>query len=423
MPTTPTTDPAAGSFYARMLQLCDLHHSVGDAVILKGRIGEGKTSLIDHLAERDTVAGVPVGGVVTLRLAGKSADAVNGIPVRGTTEVAGAHYDTSRETIPKWALEMERLAAGGKIVYGYIQEINLGYPDAIAAMQDLLLERRLPNGYQLPSGCRLIGDMNPRAEVNGTFDLSDAVPNRVAIYDFEVPLYDWTSALVWGFPGEDAPDRWLLHYRSAVAAFLTAFPEYVYESRELVDRAECPWASKRSWTRLCDVLAAAGEASGEQPEDAVVQAVVDAKVGPRAGGQFRSWLAGFTVPSIGQMVTDPTCLDGLDTAAANAAVGSLVSQAVAASRDASGAVTPATVPDSPVSLAVGVLNHLRSVHPDIAAIALLRLIREAGQAAHGVALLDPSRVADGFVAPSSHVDSGFAASSVKVSALLGGLQA
>lgn len=404
-------------FYARTTMLCDAHHAAGQAVILCDRIGEGKTSFVHALGARPGF-----GGVVTLRLAGKSADAVNGIPVKDTTTVGGKTYTTSFETLPKWALDLVEATENGTVpAYLYVQEINLGFPDAIAAFQDVMLERRLPNGFELPESVRIIGDMNPRTEVAGVFDLSPAATNRVAFRNFRVPDADWHAGLVGGFPGETGVRDEEMYYRTLVSGFLTAAPEAVYESGDQVDRTEGPWASRRSWTAVAKALGTAAHLTGEQPDADTVTEITGDLVGDRFARRFAAWATGSRIPTPAELLADPTVLDKADPAVVTASLASLVNVAVSASRGADGEVHPATVADSPVSQTVAVLNHARAQHTDQAVTALLRLIEQAGQAAHGVALLDPARVTKGFVAPASPVSPEFAEALGHVTTLLSGV--
>lgn len=407
--------PAArdADYYTRMIHNLDLHHAVGQAVTLKGPIGEGKTSLLGYLSSRPVVttpAGeeIPVAGSVTLRLAGKTAEVINGIPAKGEAEVSGTTYTTSGETVPSWALEATRMVAEtdnpDAVVYIYAQELNLAFPDTAAAFQDVLLDHRLPSGFPLPTGARFICDMNPRSEVSGVYDLSGALTNRLGIYDFEVPLADWTAALIAGFPGEGTPTGIHLSLRSELAGFITATPDAVYEPLDAVDRAETAWATKRSWTTAVDLLAAAYTASGGSLGLEDTTDLLTACVGSRQAPLFAQWLAGNRIPNAAQMVDNPAILDSLDDARAFAAVSSLVTCAITASTAADGTIPPATTADSFTSATVGVLNHLAHTRPDLAVSALLRLLRSAGLATHGPALVDPARVSPGFIVPSNTVD-------------------
>lgn len=310
-------------YYSKMMALVDAHHSVGQSPFLHSAPGNGKSSFAAMLAGRTEVdfggERRRVGGYFEVRLGGRDPRDFIGIPVRGTTTVGDATFQVTEDTVPKWALAAAAAGADGSIVYIEFDEVTHATEETQLALQDIILERRLPNGFPLPETTRFILAGNLRDDVAAVNELTESLAARLVHYEFSPPLTDWLSRLTSrGFPGDNASQT-VLDARAIIAAYLTENPEDDCESN--VDRTG-PWANRRSWTRLADAIAALGGDS-----DAIAEAVL-ATIGPRVGGKFIAF-AMDNIPSPDDLLARHATVAGLDGVRATTALRRAIDTAAA----------------------------------------------------------------------------------------------
>lgn len=391
--------------YDTYLRAIDAHHNAGQAVLLTSRPGEGKSSLVRQLTHRSTdlVGAMPIGGAVELRLAGKYAEAINGLPYRNSVTVDGVDYATMSTSVPQWALELHDLAASDtRIVYLVLDEVNLAFPDTQSPLQDLLLTRTLPNGFRLPATTRFILMANPSSEVSRVYPLTDAMTNRLAHLTFDPDHSQWCESLVSGFPGEpelgDTQRRW----RTVIAAFLTANPTATYESPTDTDRAAGAWASKRSWTELAHCLALYGDPDTLATMDDV-RLHARALIGERHAPAFVAWVRGNTLPDFRTLAAEPERIDGLDPTQLHIALVNAVVQAESFARTAGGEVERLHSPTSTVTDLIRIINRAATVSPETVVPYLKRVVSLALKT-HGPRSVNPNLPGDGGVDPDESLD-------------------
>lgn len=312
----------ATDFYTNMETLVDTLHASRQVPFLHSAPGNGKSTFARALASRGSVA---YGGArhtvsptfIELRLGGRDPRDLIGIPVRSSAVVEGMMWNTTEDTVPRWALTVAEAAADGSIVYVLVDEVTHAPQDVQLAFQDVILDYRLPNGFTLPPSTRFILAGNLRSDVAGVHDMVESLSARVSHLDFTPPLADWLARMSGGgFAGEEVSPE-VASARRLIADYLTEHPEYAYD--ETADRTG-PWANRRSWTRLADVIATLGIDSPLLPR------AISAGIGPVIGGAFiDSAIAAMPLPE--DLLSGKDSVRGLDGVQATVALNRAIDHA------------------------------------------------------------------------------------------------
>jgi MoxR-like ATPase len=225
---------------------------IGQPVLLWGGPGEGKSALVESVAEQlGRPCEVVVGSV-------REASDFAGLPMRVDDSVTFAP--------PRWATRC--LQAPHTVVF--LDELTTASPSVQAAMLRVVLEREVGD-LRLPSTVSFVAAANPPELSAGGDDLSAPLANRFCHLEWESDVAAWSVGMLRGWVPRAAPivpaarsafeDRW----RATVVAFVTARPAVLRQvPSDIVGQGKA-WASPRTWDRAHRVAAAA-DAAGASPE-------------------------------------------------------------------------------------------------------------------------------------------------------------
>ena len=353
------------TLYATLARAIDTMHCAGKTVMLWSDPGMGKTSFVTKtLAGRDTVtypdgtahkvahsltiipAAMDTGdllGIPTLNDLYAHPSAVASTPAAYNTSTMapadtkqaapeGLHRLTATEfATPAWALEANSHAAYG-LTYVLVDE----FPAADMRVHNIFLnvieDMRLPNGFRLHPNVKFVlaGNMN-RSGVRGMTELSSAMTSRIAHFDMEPDLKDWSRGITAGFsldvaaytPVTQDPDTLSERRGKATAqvvSFLDSNPSLYNptSSNTKIDRTR-GWYNPRTWANTIEILALT-----EGVDHTERMNMVEALVGNEARVRLSDHLTHLHIPTADEMIKDPSVLDDLNSASAYVALSTLM---------------------------------------------------------------------------------------------------
>lgn len=265
---------------------------IGQPVLLWGGPGEGKSRLVESVADQlGRPCEVVVGSV-------REASDVAGLPVRDGASVTFAP--------PRWAARcVER---PDTIVF--LDELTTSSPSVQAAMLRVVLEREVGD-LRLQPQVSFVAAANPPELAAGGDDLSAPLANRFCHLDWEADVASWSSGMLHGWTSRPVPvvpdgrtaflDRW----RAVVVAFVAARPSVLRRVPDDVAGQGRAWASPRTWDRA-HVAAAAAEAAGADP--GVLRLLVAGLVGQGPAIELLRFAASMDLPSPDSLLVDPSLL-------------------------------------------------------------------------------------------------------------------
>ncbi|GHV73854.1 ATPase AAA [Spirochaetia bacterium] len=236
----------------RILELTPDHQNI----MLVGRHGIGKSAIIEQFFSQKQAR------VVTLFL-GQMSDPGDliGLP---SLDIAGGAASGKTEFRPPWWFPLDN-----KPVVLFLDELNRARPEILQTVMDLILSKTLA-GRTLPPGSRVISAVNEGEEYQLT-DLDPALLSRFNIYYFSPTAAEW---LLW------AAEQKLDH---RVIRFIEQNPDCL-DGDIMLDAGLEKGADRRSWTRLSEILAAAGEI------DETVEKIMSGIVGISAAFKFSEFV-------------------------------------------------------------------------------------------------------------------------------------
>lgn len=319
------------NFYDEKVLLIDTVHAAGGTPFIYGPPGEGKTSIVSRLAERDTVTynGVeqPVAGFISIGLPAMEPGDLQGMPyidpksakitaydkagrpvidpTTGEPHTEEVTFNATNFTIPTWAVQAT-MAEG--VFYVIVDEATRT-PDN--SMPDTLLEiinnNLLPNGHKLPPTVKFILMGNTADDDPTVNRFVPAMTSRLLHTQFVAPFGDWSENMPtnWGRP-ETLSER-QMELRTLVVTYLRDHTAHFRSLAE--DDKERGWANPRTWTRLADTLASLPQEF--RGDDRIVQNICNGIVGNNVGGEFALWLKNIKVPSAEEVIANPRVLDNV----------------------------------------------------------------------------------------------------------------
>lgn len=355
------------TLYSILARAIDTMHCAGKTVMLWSDPGMGKTSFVTKtLAGRDTVtypdgtthkvahsltiipAAMDTGdllGIPTLNDLYAHPSAVASTPAAYNTATMapaetknaaaapeGWYRLTATEfATPSWALEANSHAAYG-LTYVLVDE----FPAADMRVHNIFLnvieDMRLPNGFKLHPNVKFVlaGNMN-RSGVRGMTELSSAMTSRIAHFDMEPDLKDWSRGITAGFSLDVASYTPVTHSNDTaserrgkataqVVSFLDANPALYNpsSSNTKIDRTR-GWYNPRTWANAIEILALT-----EGVDHTERMNMIESLVGNEARVRLSDHLTHLHIPTADEMIKDPSVLDDLNSASAYVALSTLM---------------------------------------------------------------------------------------------------
>jgi len=291
--TSRSAPPAKGSDHGHHVRAAlAIAVQIGEPVLLWGGPGEGKTRLVESVADQlGRPCEVVVGSV-------REASDFAGLPLRDGSSVTFAP--------PRWATDcVER---PGTVVF--LDELSTASPSVQAAMLRVVLERHVGD-LRLPDTVSFVAAANPPELSAGGDDLSAPLANRFCHLEWEATVAGWSTGMLRGWAPRDVPivaehrsafvDRW----RATVVAFVSARPSNLRQvPADAVGQGRA-WPSPRTWDAAHRV-AAASDAAGAHPE--VRRLLVSGLVGQGPAIELLRFADSMDLPDPEALLIDPTLL-------------------------------------------------------------------------------------------------------------------
>ncbi|CAB4541490.1 unannotated protein [freshwater metagenome] len=265
---------------------------VGQPVLLWGGPGEGKSRMIEQVAEQlNRPCEVVVGSV-------REASDFVGLPIRVGNSVSFAP--------PLWATRC--IEHPNTVVF--LDELTTAAPSVQAAMLRVILEREVGD-LRLPPTVSFVAAANPPEVSAGGDDLSPPLANRFCHLDWQADTAHWVSGMIRGWQPEEVPQVpssytiELAHWKAMLAGFITARPSILREvPTDTVSQGRA-WPSPRTWDQAHRVAAAADAAGAAF---AVRSALVTGLVGVGAAIEFLRFANTAELADPEQLLADPSSL-------------------------------------------------------------------------------------------------------------------
>jgi hypothetical protein len=288
-------------------------------VFLWGHPGVGKTSRVEYDAKQ-------AGAHVVVLIASQSEPAEFAgwrSPPKGGEDLTPVNVH-----VEKWFAELHKHAKTHKYVVLFFDELNSSDVRVLRAIQNILTSRRV-GGYPLPRNCVIIAAGNPTQSGTGVMLLSMAVLSRVAHYWFEPSIDDFVNnfPVYWGNPVEVVrlDEEYLKNYewwRTTIAEFIKQHPNLLFALPQGV--IQSPWPCQRTWDLGCRLAASKGiNLKGSSLEYAFASTV-----GHEAFSALVAFLNNWRLPSVAELVDNPTIITKLSSSQAYGCLKMLVSHAI-----------------------------------------------------------------------------------------------
>ncbi|MBS1837987.1 MAG: AAA family ATPase [Actinobacteria bacterium] len=264
----------------------------GQPVLLWGGPGEGKSRLVEQLAEQlGRPCEVVVGSV-------REASDFAGLPIRDGSSVTFAP--------PRWACRCTE--APDTVVF--LDELTTASPSVQAAMLRVVLEREVGD-LRLPPTVSFVAAANPPELSAGGDDLSAPLANRFCHLDWETDVASWSGGMLRGWEPRPVPivpatrTAFEARWRAVVVGFVTARPSVLRLVPDDVVSQGRAWPSPRTWDRA-HLVAAAAEAAGADRE--VLRLLVAGMVGHGPSIELLRFEDSMDLPDPEALLADPSIL-------------------------------------------------------------------------------------------------------------------
>lgn len=205
--------------------------AIGVPLFIEGTFGIGKTDVVSSkLKERGFEP------ITWFRGSHATPDTIAGVPYLDDGQL--------RRAVPELIAAVRRVEADGKRPALFLDELNLSSPNTLAALLQLLLEKRLGE-YALPGGTPIIAAGNLETDGSVVSMLPLPAANRMAICRYAGPTFaEWEE---WAVPADVHP---------LVLAFLKDHPGWLVLKESLengavpaegIDEETTRWPTPRSW--------------------------------------------------------------------------------------------------------------------------------------------------------------------------------
>lgn len=216
--------------YSECMNAVSLVLESNEVPLIIGESGIGKTSLVKHIAEKQSYY------LVTIDANLLKEGEIGGLPiVENKTTIYATHHKLVE--IDK-ALKEDK----DRQVILFIDELNRCDHSVAQELMNLILNREI-NGYKLSDRVKVIAAMNPSSRNDGFYssqyevvDLDPAQEDRFVWIQLDSDIKEWIK---WGMSSDGKINEHIIE-------FLSSFPEYLHTP----DSNETIKATPRSWERV-----------------------------------------------------------------------------------------------------------------------------------------------------------------------------
>ena len=265
---------------------------VGQPVLLWGAPGEGKTRLVEQIAEQlGRRCEVVIGSV-------REASDFAGLPMRVGDGVSFAP--------PRWA---QRCVEHPMSVV-FLDELTTAPPSVQAAMLRVVLEREVGD-LTMPASVSIVAAANPPELAAGGDELTAPLANRFCHLVWSAGVNDWLAGMIRGWlpsPIPVVPDDYsaeLATWRALLVGFIKARPSLLRALPSDVVSQGRAWPSPRTWDQAYRLAAAATAA---RASDAVRSALVAGVIGDGAAIEFLRYARETDLPDPEALLLEPGSL-------------------------------------------------------------------------------------------------------------------
>jgi hypothetical protein len=252
-------------------------------VLIWGAPGEGKTSIIEQIADANGVH------CETVIASIHAPEDFKGLPTVIDGKVV--YY------APDWAQNVSE--AGGGIVF--FDEISTAPPSTQAAMLRPVLSKVAGN-LTLPPTTRFVAAANPPEIAADGWDLSAPLANRFVHIDWSVDAATIADGFAFGFAPAEIPtidenkvEAEVGHVKAVVAALLNSRPDLKSIMPKSSTNQGRAWPSPRSWEMLAKAVGTARAAGESKAVEAILAAGC---VGPEVALEFRTFEDNLDLPDV-----------------------------------------------------------------------------------------------------------------------------
>lgn len=261
-------------------------------VVLWGPPGQGKTSVIEEMAEQQELRLETV--IASIREPSDFA----GLPI--------VHAQSGSVTLapPRWAKALAATERG----LVFFDEISTAPPSVQAAMLRVVLDR-VVGDLELPSGTRIVAAANPPGEAADGWDLAPPMANRFCHLTWKLPANVLVEGFSYGWPTISVPrveesklEEATASSRRLIASFLSSRPHLVTVMP--AERAATGFAfpTPRSWD-MAARLHAACQLTDSAPD--VLILLLTGCVGDAAAAELSAYLETADLPDPSALLADP----------------------------------------------------------------------------------------------------------------------
>jgi len=257
------------------LKSVDLVLSTGEAPLIVGESGIGKTALAKEIARENNWSLIVING--NLLKEGE----IGGLPIIESYAGVNDKGDKVEKKTTVYAVhnklrEIDEEISKGKTVLLFIDEINRCEHTVQQELMNLILAREI-NGYKLHEGVKILAAMNPSSKYGSDFDYQvvdmDAAQENRFVWLYMEPDYiqwlDWAT---------DAGTE------QKVIEFISTFPEYLHKINEDDIRA-----TPRSYERISSIYKIYKEKKDSIPRSVFLN-VIRGNVGKFIAEEFVSFV-------------------------------------------------------------------------------------------------------------------------------------
>ncbi|WP_294400940.1 AAA family ATPase [uncultured Clostridium sp.] len=216
--------------YSECINAVSLVLESNEVPLIIGESGIGKTSLVKHIAEKQSYY------LVTIDANLLKEGEIGGLPVvENKTTIYATHHKL---------VEIDRALKEdeNKKVILFIDELNRCDHSVAQELMNLILNREI-NGYVLSDRVKVIAAMNPSSRNDGFYnsqyevvDLDPAQEDRFVWIQLDSDIKEWIK---WGMSSDGRINEHIIE-------FLSSFPEYLHTP----DSSDTIKATPRSWERV-----------------------------------------------------------------------------------------------------------------------------------------------------------------------------
>lgn len=260
-------------------------------VFLWGPPGIGKTKTIEAFAE---VLGEDIWTVI---LSIREPSDQGGLPVITPEGV--------RMEPPMWAKQLDKKGRG--IVF--FDEFNTAAPTTQSSALRVIYGG-WAGDLKLPEETSFMAAGNPPETSSGAYDLTSAIANRWAHFDWTMDPVAWVNGMVSGWPTPKIPrisSRWkeaLPTTRADFASFISKHSTKLHSMPEDPAAQGRAWPSPRTWD-MAAALCAAAASCGYGLKSEVARQLIAACVGGPAQREFSSWHVKLDLRDPEEYLADP----------------------------------------------------------------------------------------------------------------------